>query len=410
MHDNPNGAGETEDPETGQDAHPTREPPHYLKAELDEYLKLEPRLFEFVHAGSLDGMWFWDLEKPEHEWLSPQFWKILGYAPETKEHLAREWQDIIYPEDLAVAVANAAVHFADPTRPYDQEVRYRHADGSTVWIRCRGIAIRDSAGRAIRMLGVHNDLTSLRIAQANLAQQERLVSIGTLAAGIAHQLNNPIGAILTTAEYATLLIDDAEAGDITDFSELRDTLSRCVLEARRCGNITKALLQLARGESGDRHPSVLRTIVSSVVQACGGHATERDASLRCAWAAEDADVMADVSPIEIEQALLNIVRNAVQSKLKGAVVVVELIVSNGIATICVSDDGRGILPQEQRQLFDPFFSTRINEGGSGLGLPIARRIIEQHGGWIVVDSQPEFGTSVSIKLPTTQASDVLPVG
>jgi two-component system NtrC family sensor kinase len=247
------------------------------------------------------------------------------------------------------------------------------------------------------------------MAQANLVQQERLASIGTLAAGIAHQLNNPVGAILTTAEYATLLLDDLEAGDSTDLSELRETLSRCAFEARRCGDITKSLLQLARGESSARHPNALTTIVSSVVQACGSDVKEREASLRCAWAAEDAEVMADVSPIEIEQALLNIVRNAIQSKPKGAVVVVEMTVSNGIVAICVSDDGRGILPQDQRQLFDPFFSTRINEGGSGLGLPVARRIIEQHGGQIEIDSRPGFGTSVSVRLPMSQASDALPV-
>lgn len=152
---------------------------HYLRRELYAQVQSNPAIFDFLQAGSLDGLWYWDLERPEHEWMNARFWRVLGYDPATKQHLAAEWQDLIFPEDLALAIDNFRRHCADARHPYDQIVRYRHADGSTVWVRCRGIAIRDAAGRALRMLGAHTDVTGImraeeaRSAAVALAESER---------------------------------------------------------------------------------------------------------------------------------------------------------------------------------------------------------------------------------------------
>lgn len=134
-------------------------PEHYLKQELYQEVSENPYIFEFLQRGSLDGLWYWDLENPEHEWMNEEFWRVLGYDPSERKHLAREWQDLIFPEDLAEAMKRVEKHLADPSEPYDQVVRYRHRDGHTVWVRCRGVAIRDETGKPIRMLGAHNDLT-----------------------------------------------------------------------------------------------------------------------------------------------------------------------------------------------------------------------------------------------------------
>ncbi|HBP19512.1 MAG TPA: hypothetical protein DEA08_17195 [Planctomycetes bacterium] len=134
---------------------------HYLEAELKRRVRGSDELFDFLHEGATDGLWFWDLEQPEHEWMSPGFWRLLGCDPARKEHLAKEWIDLVHPDDLRLAVHNFRLHCEDPSRPYDQVVRYTHQDGSTVWVRCRGIAIRDEEGRAIRMLGVHSDMTQV---------------------------------------------------------------------------------------------------------------------------------------------------------------------------------------------------------------------------------------------------------
>lgn len=151
---------------------------HYLKAELYELVRESPAIFEFLQHGSLDGVWYWDLQNPDHEWMSDAFWKTLGYDPLEKKPLASEWKDLIHPDDLGVAVSNFESHCADPTHPYDQVVRYKSSDGSIVWVRCRGIVIRDEEGRPIRMLGAHNDLTQLKRMEEDLrAANEKLAEI-----------------------------------------------------------------------------------------------------------------------------------------------------------------------------------------------------------------------------------------
>ena len=132
---------------------------HYLKKELDELIKSDIFIFEFIESSSLDGIWYWDIENIENQWMSERFWTILGYDPKQKEHKAIEWQKLVHEDDLKQALDNLNKHLEDASSPYDQIIRYRHADGSIAWIRCRGLAIRDENGKPIRMVGTHNDLT-----------------------------------------------------------------------------------------------------------------------------------------------------------------------------------------------------------------------------------------------------------
>jgi len=143
---------------------------NYLKTELYNLLNSDTSVFEFIQSGSLDGVWYWDLENLENEWMSPKFWETLGYNPDEKKHLASEWQDIIFQEDLKLAVENFNNHCANPDYPYDQIVRYKHKSGSTVWIRCRGLAIRDENGKAIRMLGAHTDISDLKNTEQEISR------------------------------------------------------------------------------------------------------------------------------------------------------------------------------------------------------------------------------------------------
>lgn len=134
----------------------------YLKKELYELIKKDDKIFDFIQHSSLDGMWYWDLENPENEWMNERFWTVLGYNPNEMPHKSSAWQKIINQDDLKEALHNFTKHCEDPNHPYDQIVRYTHKNGSTVWIRCRGLAIRDKDGKAIRMLGAHHDITAIK--------------------------------------------------------------------------------------------------------------------------------------------------------------------------------------------------------------------------------------------------------
>ena len=131
---------------------------HYLHQEFEALMR-EPATLRFLDAGALDGLWYWDLENPEHEWMSPGFWRALGFDPAKRAHRAEEWQDLIFPEDRDRALENFYAHCADPDHPYDQIVRYVSADGGTVTVRCRGIAIRVN-GVPKRMLGAHTVISN----------------------------------------------------------------------------------------------------------------------------------------------------------------------------------------------------------------------------------------------------------
>jgi PAS domain S-box-containing protein len=138
---------------------------HYLEKEFYRRVKSDSRVVHFLEEGLFDGMWYWDLENPEQEWMNSRFWELFGYKASDKKHLASEWQDMVFEEDLNTAIDNFQKHCADENHPYDQIARYRHKDGSTVWVRIRGIAIRDASGKPIRMLGAHNDVTQLKQAE-----------------------------------------------------------------------------------------------------------------------------------------------------------------------------------------------------------------------------------------------------
>ena len=155
---------------------------NYLKSELYNLVKTDSMIFEFIQSGVLDGIWYWDLEHPENEWMSPKFWETLGYDPNEKKHLASEWQNIIFLEDLKECIENFEKHCADPNHPYDQIVRYHHKNNSTVWIRCRGLAIRDKNGKAIRMLGSHLNITNIKETEqeiSRLSEEYEIVFNGT---------------------------------------------------------------------------------------------------------------------------------------------------------------------------------------------------------------------------------------
>lgn len=151
---------------------------NYLQKELYELIKTDNAIFEFIQNNSLDGLWYWDLEKPENEWMNERFWEVLGYNPKDMPHKASAWQDIINKDDLAVAANNVKKHLEDPNHPYDQTVRYTHKNGQTIWIRCKGLAIRNAEGVPTRMLGSHQDITKLKKSENVLKHCNEEANIG----------------------------------------------------------------------------------------------------------------------------------------------------------------------------------------------------------------------------------------
>lgn len=158
---------------------------HYLKKELDTLFGGNSNVLTLLNKLTCDGLWYWDMENPEAEWMSPGYWTSIGYDPKDKQHLASEWQSLVDPDDLKMMRIELDKHCQNPDYPYDVTLRYRHQNGSTSWVRCQGCVIQDKHGKALRMLGFHNNITEKKLLERrnkkNLSVIDELYAFTKLA-------------------------------------------------------------------------------------------------------------------------------------------------------------------------------------------------------------------------------------
>ncbi len=230
-----------------------------------------------------------------------------------------------------------------------------------------------------------------------LREAEKLAAVGTLTAGIAHQINNPIGAILVSTEYALLCEDDGNAQAIWKMA-LRTNLE----EAQRCASIVHSLLQFTRKEPIEKTMEDLNQVVRRASAATAKYVRDRSAAVELDLTATPLPVF--MSPIEMEQVLINVIRNGVESQVTGARIDIRTARRGELAVIQLRDNGHGIAPEIRSRIFDPFFSTRVGRGGTGLGLSVAHGIVKDHGGEIRIESESEKGTTVIIEIPLSEAA------
>lgn len=135
---------------------------NYLKTELYTHIKRDEAIFDFILSSSLDGLWYWDLETPQNEWMNPAFWGTLGYRPEEVQHIPKAWQKFIFPEDLKKVKEIIYTNLHNPHFEYAQEVRYHHKNGEILWLVCKGRFICNEAGKPIRMIGGHINISEAK--------------------------------------------------------------------------------------------------------------------------------------------------------------------------------------------------------------------------------------------------------
>lgn len=232
----------------------------------------------------------------------------------------------------------------------------------------------------------------LKASQAQLRETERLAAVGTLAAGIAHQINNPIGGIVAASEFALMSEGDEDSPKIH-----HEALETARDEAKRCGRIVKSVLKFARDEPTPKWVEDLNPIVRRASELARSYVEERGGLLTIETTQDALPAM--VSPIDIEQVVLNLVRNAAESRTTGVEVRVRTLRSNDNAEISITDNGRGILEEERAQLFDPFYTTRLDEGGTGLGLSVVHGVVGDHAGKLEIESMSIGGSKFRVMLP-----------
>ncbi len=237
-----------------------------------------------------------------------------------------------------------------------------------------------------------------------VVRSEQLASVGFLAAGVSHEINNPLASIAWCAEslesrLRDILEDQAGSEDDpnSEIAILRKYLSRIQSEAFRCKGITDKLLDFSRMGDMQKHETDLCELVEGVIDMVRhlGKYREKHIEFNC-----QQQVLAPVNAQEIKQVVLNLITNALDSLDPGGTVWVELGVQGSSAELIVRDNGCGMSPEVLQHLFEPFFTRRRDGSGTGLGLSITYRIVNDHGGEIQPHSDgPGKGSRVRVSLP-----------
>ncbi len=318
---------------------------------------------------------------------------VLGEAAEVIVANSPRWAADIHPDDRERVLIDLAQLLAGGSRSV--EYRRRHPDGEWRWLREELQLVCDGQGAPLELIGIGVDITEQRAAAQLLEQSQRLAALGTLAAGVAHEINNPIGAILAIAQNARRRCDEDPGA-----AGLAAALDKIVTNVRRCGQIARSMLQFARQERTEKWPCDLNEVTERAVASTSAYADEREVHILREFGPGPLAVV--INPLAIEQVACNLLRNAIEASPRGEPVRIMTRAADPCVRLEVADRGRGIHTAQRRRIFEPFFTTRQAEGGTGLGLSIVHGIVQEHGGRIDLAGDDEYATRVVVTLPISQ--------
>ena len=236
----------------------------------------------------------------------------------------------------------------------------------------------------------------LREIQAHLIQSEKLASIGKLAAGVAHEINNPLGGILI---YSHLILEDTPKG-----SPHCENLKKIVRETTRCKEIVKGLLDFARPKEPQMVPTDIHELLDKCLALMESHAFFQNIRIEKSYASVCPRIIADSG--QLQQVFMNIILNAVEAMNGNGTLTLRTSLDPARQEVAVEivDTGHGIKEEDKRRLFEPFFTTKEVGKGTGLGLAISYGIVKKHQGTIDVRSEAGQGAAFTVRLPLKRTS------
>ncbi|TMQ08710.1 MAG: PAS domain S-box protein [Deltaproteobacteria bacterium] len=282
---------------------------------------------------------------------------------------------------------HAAVTVALPTR--------RHGTVRTVWSVAPVGRVGGRTGPIEAVVAIGQDMSQIEALQQQVVRAERLATLGQLAAGVVHELNNPLTSITVYAEYLVRKLE-AQGAETADVEKLR----RIGASAQRILRFSRDLVQYARPSGRDLEPIDLAGVVRQSVSICE-HLVERGGVSLGVEVDPGLPVVRAVGG-QLEQVLINLITNAVHAVENGGRVVVRAQADSPSTVLLeVADSGPGIPDEDRDRIFEPFFTTKSDGKGTGLGLPIVRNIVDQHHGEISVARSDLGGAAFRVILPIT---------
>jgi two-component system CheB/CheR fusion protein len=312
---------------------------------------------------------FCDISKYSREELLGQDHRMINSGYHPKEFIRNLW----------VTIANGGI--------WRGEIRNRAKDGSIYWVDTTIVPFLDERGKPYQYMAIRYEITDRKRSEERLREQEALARLGQMAAVVAHEVKNPIAGI----RGALQVIGSRMAADARDKPIIGEIIAR--LDA--LNRIVQDLLVFARPRELRAEPTDLTTLVLSTVEHL-----KRDPAVQAVAievAGNGAVVNADAEQLQL--AVQNVLMNAVQAMNGQGAIRVDISRHGGEWTMTMADTGPGMPPDVKERVFEPFFTTRSR--GTGLGLPIARRVVEAHGGRIDIETPPGGGTVVLMSLPAT---------
>ena len=373
----------------------------------EEELRRRDEWLRLAAEGSRLGVWYWDELAKELFWDTATR-EMFGVAPDTQITL-EDFYQTLNPDDID-RVEQAWRRAFETRQPYQIELRVQRFDGSICWIHSRGRGYYDDAGKPLRMIGVVLDITERKEAESELLLQRqelahitRVSTMGELAASLAHELNQPLTAILSNAQAAQRFL----AGDGANLDEIREILSDIVHDNSRAGEVIRRMRTLFRKDEPEFIPLDLANVISDVVLIA--HSDAINHNIR---------VLFEISPglpsvrgdrVQLQQVILNLLMNAFHAMKDCPLQEREVVVRGEVdganeILATVRDRGIGLGRDNLAKIFQPFYTTKRD--GLGMGLPITRSIIEAHGGRLWAENNLDCGATFYFTLPISSISDV----
>ncbi len=332
--------------------------------------------------------------------VSPSVERVLGY--QSAALLGQNVVEIAHPEDLGQAQAALRRILTHPAKPGAFEGRFRHRDGSYRRIQVIARFVAEEGGQSSIILNAR-DVTESRALEEQFRQAQKMEAIGQLAGGVAHDFNNLLAVIQMQVELLKL--------ETSMTPEQQDSTNEIGKAAQRAANLTRQLLMFSRRQALKPRDLDLNEVVSNVSKMLQRLLGE-DVRMQVNYAPQQLFVHAD--QIMVDQVLLNLAVNSRDAMPTGGRLIIETTkvefdeatalqsppARAGIfACLSVSDTGKGIPPEILPHIFEPFFTTKDVGKGTGLGLATVFGVVQQHQGWITVQSAPEVGTTFRVYLP-----------
>ena len=341
--------------------------------------------------------------------INQKFCDIVGYT--RTEMLDRTFQEITHPDDLDADLDYIRQVLAGEISTYSMEKRYFRKDGSIIWVNLTVSLLRKDSGEPNFFISVAEDITERKHLeeqtiqhQAERAHVSRLSTLGEMASGLAHELNQPLCAIQSRADLCLRALEDHRNNN----NKVKENLQTIEGQAERAGNIIRRIKAFVRKRELNRNAISISSLVRETLAFVDSEIRHNNIKVSLELAEQIPMVLAD--KIQIEQVLLNLIRNAVEAMAeteqeKRKLIIQTKLDSDDMVEVTVRDNGEGLKPKAQEHLFDAFFTTKSN--GLGIGLSISHSIIGAHHGQLRGEPNSDGGSTFTFTLPLSKSKVLL---